>query len=109
MRTLRDLRHMGRVLWVTFQEPRSQERVGGVTAEGVGEEEALEVVGWRREMGGGVVVVAAMVVALVVEMGRARCGVRGRGVLCVVAGAAVEGGASSWVVMKELCCEMCFV
>jgi hypothetical protein len=67
---------MGNVLWVTFQGPWSQERVGGVT--GAEEEGALEVVGWRREMCGGEVEggaeVVAMVGGLVVLGKRARCG-----------------------------------
>ena len=82
MRTLRDLRHMGRVLWVTFQEPWSQERVGGGIG-GVGEG-VLEGVGWRREMGGGEVVVAMVgglvVVVVVGVVGRVRCG--GLGMWC---------------------------
>lgn len=50
--TLRDFFHIGRVEWVTFHEPCSQESVGGVTVgapEGVG---ALEVEGWRSIMCG---------------------------------------------------------
>ena len=91
MRTLRDLRHMGRVLWVTFQEPWSQERVGGgIVEEGVVE---VEVVGWRREMGGGEVVVAmvgGLVVVVVVE--RVRCGGLGMW-CCALRWSAVEVGA----------------
>lgn len=91
MRTLRDLRHMGRVLWVTFHEPWSQERVGGGIG-GVGEG-VLEGVGWRREMGGGEVVVAmvgGLVVVVVVE--RVRCGGLGMW-CCALRWSAVEVGA----------------
>ena len=108
MRTLRDFFHMGRVLWVTFQEPWSQERVGGgIEEEGVVEVE-VEVVGWRREMEGGEVVVA-MVGGLVVEVERVRCSGLGTW-CCALRWSAVEGGAG--VVGRcegalGFCCEVC--
>ena len=102
MRTLRDFFHMGRVLWVTFQEPWSQERVGGgIVEEGVVE---VEVVGWRREMGGGEVVVA-MVGGLVVVVERVRCSGLGR--WCCGRRERGLGGASSWVDYRRSSVAMC--
>jgi hypothetical protein len=43
---------MGRVEWVTFHGPCSQERVGGVMVSAPSGAAVLEVEGWRRVMRG---------------------------------------------------------
>lgn len=78
MRTLRDLRHMGSVLWVTFQLPDSHFTGGGVSAGApfAGVEEEVE--GWRSVRGvwearGGVPCTVAMV-RVTTERMRSRLG-----------------------------------
>lgn len=56
MRTLRDFFHMGRVEWVTVQEPWSQVRVGGVMGGVVVGGEEDEVEGWRSVISGVLIV-----------------------------------------------------